>query len=170
MQKLTCILMPFTFVGVMGCGPREAQDKTEGAIGHGDRLDWAKDGYSEWAMMNDSSTSVSLHFNLVERREVVAIRFTNECWLELPIRSNGDTLIMIWSPDLDTKYDFDFVKAINMHPPAIPPVAFMTLHRATDSTLRVLQVDSSIAHSINLTRSEGEIPWFPDSFKLIDGH
>lgn len=118
-------------------------------------------------MKNDTSTSVGLFFNLGGRRDVVSLRFTDECWLELPVHERGDSIYLTWLPALDTKYDFDFARAIQEHPPTDPPGIFMTLLRADDSTLLVVDVDTSIAGPINRT-SESTIPWIPDSFYLLE--
>ncbi len=161
------ISMAAALVGVLGCGQRDGRNSLGHTPASNDLLDATHAEYSEWALLDDSSSSVGLHFNLGEQRDTVSIRFTNECWLELPIRRTDDTTVLLWVPALDTKYDFDFAKAINAHPPSDPPAPFMTLLRTADSTLRVLQVDTTIAQSINLTKPQGEIPWIPDSFGLI---
>jgi hypothetical protein len=154
-------------VGARGCGQRGDDAGVvngQAPLLPGDTKDVE---ITEWALMNDTATSVGLLFNPGGRREVVAMRFTDECWLELPVQERGDSIALTWLPALDTKYDFDFARAVQEHPPTDPPGGFMTLLRTDDSTLRVVQVDTSIAGPINRT-STGAIPWIPDSFHLIE--
>ena len=73
------------------------------------------DSYSTWVniKVKDSSASLALHFQHQNYKDTLAVSYSPECWLMFPYKLENDKIVVYWDKNIDTKYNFDIVKAIN---------------------------------------------------------
>ena len=70
----------------------------------------ADSSYSTWVESQDSSASLALHF---QDKDALGVSYSPECWLTYPYKLDGHKIVVYWDNNIDTKYDFDIVKAVN---------------------------------------------------------
>jgi hypothetical protein len=71
---------------------------------------FADSSYSIWVDKQYSSFSLALHF---QEEDTLEVSYSPECWLVFPYKQDTNRLIVYWDNNIDTKYNFDVVKAIN---------------------------------------------------------
>jgi len=88
-----------------------------------------------WVEFKDSTSSLALRFNL-DYKDTLAISYSPECWLMYPYKIDENKIVVYWDNNIDTKYDFDIVKAINKTDKKYIGQPFMTLELINDTTLK----------------------------------
>jgi hypothetical protein len=114
-----------------------------------------------WVELKGNSTSLSLHFNL-GYKDTLAVSCTQECWLMYPFKTDNDKIIVFWDNNIDSKYDFDIVKAINNVDKKYIGKPFMILELINDSTLKATYPIPDLIREIN--SSSKNRTYFPDKF------
>lgn len=122
----------------------------------------ADSSYSTWVDKQDSSFSLALHF---QEKDTVAFSYSPECWLVFPYRFNKNQLTIYWDDNIDTKYEFDIVKAMKKIDKRFIGRPFMTLELLNDTTLSATYLMKDVRAIIN--RSNKKRTFFPDKFKLV---
>src|SRR5687768_3691837 len=93
----------------------------------------ADSSYSTWVDKQDSSFSLALHF---QEKDTVAFSYSPECWLLFPYKVDKNQLTVLWDNNIDTKYNFDIVKAVNKVDKKLIGRPFMVLELKNDTTLK----------------------------------
>ena len=116
-------------------------------------FDW-KEGYD---------SSLSLIFG-IGRNDTLSVYYSNECWLYYPYKLVNDKIIVYWDTIIDTKYQFDIVKAIDKIDKKLIGKPFMILELEDSTTLKATYPMKDLIEKINLS-SENERIFFPDRFR-----
>ena len=117
---------------------------------------------SVWVSEEDSAYSLALHF---EGKKTVFLSYSPECLFVFPFSVNDESMNIYWDVNIDTKYNFDIVKAVHKIDPKFIGKRFMTLRLVNDTTLAVEYPNNTIRETIN---SVGRNRLFlPDSFKRV---
>lgn len=103
-----------------------------------------------------------MHF---QEKDTLAISYSPECWLVFPYKLDKNQLIVYWDKNIDTKYNFDIVKAINKIEKKIIGRPFMVLELENDTTLKATYPMKDLIKKIN--SSSKERTFFPDKFHLV---
>lgn len=82
-----------------------------------------------------------------------------------PYKLEGSKIIVYWDKYIDTKYDFDIVKAINKINKKYIGKPFMTLELVNDTTFKATYLLKELIKNIN--NSSKERTFFPDKFIVI---
>ncbi len=114
-----------------------------------------------WVELKDSSASLALHFNL-SYKDTLSVSYSSECWLMYPFRTENNKIIIYWDNNIDSKYEFDIVKAINKIDKNYLGKPFMILELANDTTLKVNYPIPELIRKIN--SSSKERTFFPNKF------
>ena len=114
-----------------------------------------------WVELKDSSASLALHFNL-SYKDTLSVSYSPECWLMYPFKTENDKIIIYWDNFIDSKYDFDIVKAINKIDKKYLGKPFMILELVNDTTLKATYPIPELIRKINSSRKERT--FFPDKF------
>ena len=122
----------------------------------------ADSSYSTWVDKQDSSFSLALHF---QEKDTVAFSYSPECWLVFPYRLDKNQLTVYWDNNIDTKYQFDIVKAMRKVDKKLIGKPFMTLELLNDTTLRASYLLKQLRTAIN--SSNKQRTFFPDKFTLV---
>jgi hypothetical protein len=122
----------------------------------------ADSSYGVWVEKQDSSFSLALHF---QERDTLAISYSPECWLAFPYKLDKDQLIVYWDNNIDTKYEFDIVRAIKKVDKKYIGKPFMILELLNDTTLSAAYPLNGLRTSIN--NSSKQRTFFPDKFYLV---
>jgi len=108
---------------------------------------------SQWLNINsqDSSCSLGFVFNLVENKDTLflAAEYSPECWLSFPCKISSNEITVYWDKIIDTKYDFDIVKAINEVSNEYNGKPFMILKLINDTTLEATYSIPELTKKIN---------------------
>jgi hypothetical protein len=123
----------------------------------------ADTSYSTWVKLKDNSASLAIHFM---EKNILSISYSPECWLIYPYKLDDNKIIVTWDNNIDTKYDFDIVKAINKTDKKYIGKTFMVLELVNDTTLKATYPIPDIIRKIN--SSSKQRTFFPDKFTLID--
>ena len=118
--------------------------------------------YSTWVDKQDSSFSLALHF---QEKDTVAFSYSPECWLVFPYMFDKNQLTVYWDNNIDTKYEFDVVKATKSIDKKYIGKPFMTLELMNDTTLRATYLLKQLRTTIN--SSNKQRTFFPDKFTLV---
>ena len=117
---------------------------------------------SAWAeFKEDSSTSLVLHFDL-DYKDTLAVSYSPECWLMFPYKIENEKFIVYWDVLVDTKYDFDIVKAINKIDNKFTGKPFIILELINDTTLKATYPIPELIREIN--SSSKVRTFFPEKF------
>jgi hypothetical protein len=122
----------------------------------------ADSSYSIWVDKQDSSFSLALHF---QYKDTLAISYSPECWLIFPYKVDENKLVVYWDNNIDTKYDFDIVKAINKTNKKYIGKPFMILELKNDTTFKVTYPLIELIKQIN--SSNKKRIFFPDKFNVV---
>jgi hypothetical protein len=118
--------------------------------------------YSTWVDKQDGSFSLALHF---QEKDTVAFSYSPECWLVFPYTFDKNQLTVYWDNNIDTKYEFDVVKAAKSIDKKYIGKPFMTLELMNDTTLRATYLLKQLRTTIN--SSNKQRTFFPDKFTLV---
>lgn len=125
-----------------------------------------KDFYSTWVNLHDGNASLALHF---QYKDTLAISYSAECWLMYPYKLDKDKIVVYWDKNIDTKYDFDIVKAINKTDKRWIGKPFMQLELINDTTLKATYLMRDLIRIINA--SSNKRTFFPDEYMIAqDGY
>ena len=124
----------------------------------------ADTSYSTWVELKDNSASLAIHF--MEKNNILSISYSPECWLMFPYKLDDNKIIVSWDNNIDTKYNFDIVKAINKTDKKYIGKTFMVLELVNDTTLKATYPIPDLIRKIN--SSSKERTFFPEEFTLID--
>ena len=126
----------------------------------------ADSSYSTWVMFQGSSASLALHF---QYKDTLAVSYSPECWLMFPYKLDGNKIVVYWDNNIDTKYDFDIVKAVNNTDKKYIGKPFMILELKNDTTLRATYPLKDLI--LQLNNSSKECTFFPDTYIIAqDGY
>ena len=117
---------------------------------------------SIWVNKIDSSFSLALHF---DEKDTVWVSYSPECLLVFPYKQDTNKLVVYWDNNIDTKYDFDIVKAVNKIDKKLIGKPFMVLELENDTTLRATYLMPDLIRQIH--SSSKERTFFPDKFILV---
>ena len=121
---------------------------------------------STWVMFKDSTSSLALHF---QYKDTLAVSYSPECWLMYPYKLDGNKIVVYWDNNIDTKYDFDIVKAVNNTDKRYIGKPFMILELKNDTTLRATYPLKDLI--LKLNNSSKERTFFPDTYIIAqDGY
>ncbi|SMO78036.1 hypothetical protein SAMN06265350_11059 [Solitalea koreensis] len=93
----------------------------------------ADNSYSTWVKLQDSSASLALHF---QYKDTLAVSYSPECWLMFPYKLDENKIVVYWDNNIDTKYNFDIVKAIKHTDKKFLGQPFMILELENDTTFK----------------------------------
>jgi hypothetical protein len=120
---------------------------------------------SLWVEKQDSAFSVALHF---QYKDTLAITYSPECWLMFPYKLDGDKLVVYWDNNIDSKYDFDIVKAANNIDEKNIGKPFMILELQNDTTFKATYPVKELIEKINNSNyRDKERTFFPNKFNLV---
>jgi hypothetical protein len=125
-------------------------------------LEITKDIHScTWVKIEKGSPSCWLHFNLYNP-DTLWIEFTHECWASFPVKISNEQILVYWDTNIDTKYDFNIVKAMGKVEGSYKGKPFMALTLDNDSTLKATYLERKLINELN--KSENDRILFPDKF------
>jgi coenzyme F420-reducing hydrogenase alpha subunit len=116
-----------------------------------------------WVELKDSTASLALHFNL-DKKDTLSVSYSPECWLMYPYKIENNKIIVYWDNIIDTKYDFDIVKAIRKIDKKNIGKPFMVLELVNDTTLKATYPIPDLIKKINNSSKKRNL--FPDNFIL----
>jgi hypothetical protein len=117
---------------------------------------------SIWVNKQGESFSLALHF---QYKDTLAVSYSPECWLTYPYKMENDKIVVYWENNIDTKYDFELVKAINKIDKKYIGKPFMVLELVNDTTLNAVYLEEDLVKKINSTNKKRI--FFPDKFTLV---
>lgn len=121
---------------------------------------------STWVKLNGDTASLALHFLY---KDTLAISYSPECWLMYPYKADSNKIVVYWDNNIDTKYNFDIVKAINKTDKKLTGKPFMVLELENDTTLKATYLMKDLIKRIN--SSGKERTFFPDKYMIAqDGY
>lgn len=120
-----------------------------------------------WVEFNKNSASLALYFNL-DLRGTLSVLFTTECWFYYPIKVENDKIIVYWDNYIDSKHDFDIVKAIKKIDKKYLGKPFMILELANDTTLNATYTIPEVVSVIN--NSSNKRILFPSKFVVTNDY
>jgi hypothetical protein len=121
---------------------------------------------STWVHLQNNSASLALHF---QYKDTLAVSYSTECWLMYPYRLHGNKIVVYWDNNIDTKYDFDIVKAINKIDSKYLGKPFMILELENDTTFKATYPLKELIRKIN--SSNKERTFFPNMYEIAqDGY
>jgi len=91
--------------------------------------------------------------------------YSPECLLVFPYKQETNKLIIYWDKNIDTKYEFDIVKAVNKIDKKFIGRPFMVLELENDTTLKATYLMPDLIRLIN--GSNKERTFFPNKFNLV---
>ena len=119
----------------------------------------AKDSYSVWAKRGYETSSLSLHF---QYQNTLNVAYSPECWITFPYKVDGERITVYWDTIIDTKYEFEIVRAIKASEPELVGKPFMELELENDSTLKATYLLPKLIRRIN--NSSKTRTFFTDRF------
>ncbi len=122
----------------------------------------AESSSSIWVNKIDSSFSLALHF---EEKDTVWVSYSPECLFVFPYKHNTNKLVVNWDNNIDTKYDFDIVKAVKKIHKKLTGRPFMVLELENDTTLKATYLMPDLIRQINSTSKKRT--FFTDKFYLV---
>ena len=182
-QEFSTFLMIFLLVGCNQNSTTKIENKTTDATDFGNLLNEpvfdkklqvtknlsfkyiseivADSSYSTWVNIQNSSPSLALHF---QYKDTLAVSYSSECWLMYPYKLEGNRIVVFWDNNIDTKYNFDIVKAINKINKKKIGQPFMILELENDTTLHATYPQKELIRKIN--SSSRERIFFPDKYMI----
>ena len=124
----------------------------------------ADGSYSTWVHLQDSSASLALHF---QYKDTLAVSYSPECWLMYPYKLDENKIVVYWDNNIDAKYDFDLVKAINKTDKKYIGQPFMILELENDTTFKATYPIKEIIRKLN--SSSKERVFFPNKYEIAQG-
>ncbi|MFC7773908.1 hypothetical protein [Flavobacterium sp. GCM10027622] len=118
--------------------------------------------YSIWVDKQKENFSLALHF---QSKDTLSISYSPECWLMYPYQLQNEKLIVYWDNNIDTKYNFDIVQAIDDTDEKLIGKPFMTLELENDTTFKAHYLIEGLIEKIN--RSNKDRILFPEQFNLV---
>ncbi len=122
----------------------------------------ADSSYSVWIKKKDNNFSLALHF---QYKDTLAVSYSPECWLMYPYKIDRNKIVVYWDNNIDTKYNFDIVKAINKTDKKYIGKPFMILELQNDTTIRATYLLKELIEKVN--NSNKERTFFSNSFNLV---
>jgi hypothetical protein len=119
------------------------------------------ENFNAWVELGDSSASLALHFNLMYK-DTLSVSYSPECWLMYPFKTERNKIIVYWDNFIDSKYDFDLVKAISKVERKYIGKPFMILELVNDTTLIATYPIPDLIRKLN--SSSKRRTFFPDKF------
>lgn len=116
---------------------------------------------STWVELQDSSASLALHF---DNKDTLDVSYSAECWLMYPYKLDGNQIVVYWDNNIDTKYNFDIVKAINKPDKQLIGKPFMILELINDTTFKATYPMKDLIRKIN--SSSKERTFFPTKYVI----
>jgi hypothetical protein len=128
----------------------------------------AENVYSHWVYLKDSISSLSLVFGqgVIWQRDTLKVPYSSECWLTYPYKLDGNKIVVYWDTDIDTKYQFDIVKAIGKIDKKLIGKPFMILELVNDTTLKATYPMKDLIEKINRSSEDNNRIFFPDIFRI----
>ncbi len=125
----------------------------------------ADSSYSTWAEVKDGRASLALRFD--DAGAVLAC-YSSECYLTFPYKLEENKIVVYWDVDIDTKYDFDIVKAVNQTNKKYIGQLFMILELVNDTTFKATYPLPELIRKINNSSTEKpRRTFFPDQYVII---
>ncbi|MFN8775503.1 MAG: hypothetical protein ACK5XV_01940 [Flavobacteriales bacterium] len=121
----------------------------------------AEDSRSTWVLVDNQTTSLALHFGYPN---TLAVSYSPECWIMFPCEVDGNNIVILWNPSIDSKYDFEIVTAIKSINRAYLGKPFMILQLENDSTLNAIYPRPELIRILNSSSKERIL--FPDKFEI----
>lgn len=121
----------------------------------------ADSSYTTWVNLQNGSASLALHF---QYKDTLAVSYSPECWLMYPYKLDGNKIVVNWDNNIDTKYNFDIVKAIKNTDKKYLRQPFMILELENDTTFRATYPIKELIRKIN--SSSKERIFFPDKYQI----
>jgi hypothetical protein len=115
-----------------------------------------------WVKKQDSSFSLALHF---QDKDTLSVSYSPECWLMFPYQLDGNKIVVYWDNNIDTKYDFDLVRAVSKTDKQYIGKPFMVLALENDTTLSATYPLQELVRKIN--RASKVRTFFPDRFQVV---
>lgn len=117
---------------------------------------------SNWVNQEGDNFSLALHF---QSKDTLDISYSPECWMFFNYKLEGEKIVVYWDVNIDTKYDFEIVKAINKINKKYIGKPFMSLELVNDTTFKTNYLIKEIVDKIN--NSEKSRIFFPEKFILV---
>lgn len=117
---------------------------------------------SIWVNKQGESFSLALHF---QYKDTLAVSYSPECWFVYPYKTDHDKIVVYWDNNIDTKYNFDLVKAISKVDRKYVGQPFMVLELLNDTTLNAVYLEEDLVKKINSASKKRT--FFPDKFSLV---
>lgn len=114
-----------------------------------------------WVEKQGSHSSLALNF---QYKDTLDVSYSPECWLMYPYKLEGNKITVYWDKYMDTKYEFNIIKAINKIDTKYLGKPFMELELENDTTLKATYLIKDIIRKIN--NSEKNRTLFPERFYL----
>lgn len=122
----------------------------------------APESSSIWVEKQNNTFSLALHFRY---KDTVAISYSPECWLMYPYKLENNKITVFWDTFIDTKYDFDLVKAIEKFDEKYIGKPFMVLELENDTTLHATYLLKDLVKKMNVSNKERT--FYPNRFNLV---
>ncbi len=116
-------------------------------------------GTNAWAYQS----SLSLHFNLQDTVTLSAC-YTSECWILFPFKIVDNKVVAYWDNQIDSKYNFEIVKALAQVDKKYVGKPFIILNLENDTTLKATYLYPKLIKQINGS-SEKRL-FFPERFMV----
>ena len=121
--------------------------------------------YSTWVKLDGEAASLALHFMY---NDTLAVSYSSECWLMYPYKIENDKIVVYWETIIDSKYNFDIVKAVNNTDKKLVGKPFMILELENDTTFKATYLLKNLIRKINSSSSERT--FFPDRYMLVQDY
>jgi hypothetical protein len=119
----------------------------------------AESSSSIWVEKQGTEFSLALNF---QYQDTLDISYSPECWLMYPYKLEGNKIIVYWNNDMDSKYEFNIIKAVNKIDKKYLGKPFMELELENDTTLKATYLIKDIIRKIN--SSDKVRTLFPERF------
>ena len=128
----------------------------------------AENTYSVWVYLQDSISSPSFIFGqgFLSGSDTLSLCYSPECWLGYPYKLDENKIVVYWDTLIDTKYQFDIVRAIHKIDEKIIGQPFMILELINDTTLKVTYPMKDLIKKINLSSENNNRVFFPDTLQI----
>lgn len=115
-----------------------------------------------WMKVDGDNESLELHFMY---KDTLVATYSMECGLFFPYKYDDHKIVVYWDQHIDTKYNFEMVKAIQRTDKKLIGKPFMILELENDTTLKATYLLKDLIKTIN--SSSKERTFFPDTYRLI---
>lgn len=114
-----------------------------------------------WVKLEKNSSSCILHFNL-ENPQTLTIEFAPECWASFPIKIIRNEIVVYWDVNIDTKYNFEIVKAMNKVDKSLKGTPFIVLELQNGNMLKANYQIKELRDQLN--NADKQEHFFTDEF------